>query len=211
MRLGELNWIFTTFTDTITGSTLPRPLFQTLFIKDLMVARFLFRNSLLRQRIMRAHQCHPISSPRLLETHHHPLWQSWNLAVEMALAQLRASNRAADGCPAYEYQHSGFFTEQLTAFDVYLSQGTIHRKPPDQLPIVLQVLLSQVHRLRVLILLSKFLDLGPRALNLALGIGIFTLAYTFAVSGTRIEDCHCVYLGKNIGHRSFLPGGFVEK
>ncbi|KAF8421332.1 hypothetical protein BGX38DRAFT_1240294, partial [Terfezia claveryi] len=73
----------------------------------------------------------------------------------------------------YEYQHSSFFTEQLTAFEVYLSQGAVDRKPPEQLPIVLQVLLSQVHRLRALILLSKFLDLGPWAVHLALSIGIF--------------------------------------
>lgn len=47
------------------------------------------------------------------------------------------------------------------------------RKPPDQLPIVLQVLLSQTHRLRALILLSQFMDLGPWAVQLALTIGIF--------------------------------------
>ncbi|KAF1787929.1 Armadillo-type fold [Phytophthora cactorum] len=38
---------------------------------------------------------------------------------------------------------------------------------------VLQVLLSQVHRLRALVLLKKFLDLGPWAVNLALSVGIF--------------------------------------
>lgn len=38
---------------------------------------------------------------------------------------------------------------------------------------VLQVLLSQVHRLRALELLGRFLDLGPWAVNLALSVGIF--------------------------------------
>lgn len=44
--------------------------------------------------------------------------------------------------------------------------GSEGRDPPEQLPIVLQVLLSQVHRLRALDLLGRFLDLGPWAVNL---------------------------------------------
>ncbi|OAP56169.1 hypothetical protein AYL99_09348 [Fonsecaea erecta] len=170
--LGELNWIFTAITDTIAWNILPRHLFKKLFRQDLMVAA-LFRNFLLSERIMRANHCHPISSPPLPETHRHPLWQSWDLAMEMVLAQLPMLREAEEGKRVYEYQHSTFFSEQLTAFEVYLSSGPTKDRAPDQLPIVLQVLLSQVHRLRALILLSKFLDLGPWAVHLALSIGIF--------------------------------------
>ncbi|KAH7107001.1 hypothetical protein BKA62DRAFT_825590 [Auriculariales sp. MPI-PUGE-AT-0066] len=49
----------------------------------------------------------------------------------------------------------------------------VPRKPPAQLPILLQVLLSHTHRLKALILLAQFVDLGPWAVNLALAIGIF--------------------------------------
>ena len=113
----------------------------------------------------------------------------------------------------YTYISSQFFTDQLTAFEVWISRGgpaltkrgplslpsqdkdslsdpsngipegspdldmakehLVPRKPPDQLPIVLQVLLSQPHRLRALILLSQFVDLGPWAVHLVLNIGIF--------------------------------------
>ncbi|TFL06291.1 raptor N-terminal caspase like domain-containing protein [Pterulicium gracile] len=52
-------------------------------------------------------------------------------------------------------------------------EDLVPRKPPDQLPIVLQVLLCQPHRLRALILLSQFVDLGPWAVHLVLTTGIF--------------------------------------
>ena len=37
------------------------------------------------------------------------------------------------------YAPSTFFEEQLTAFEVWLTQGSELRSPPEQLPIVLQV------------------------------------------------------------------------
>ncbi len=118
--------------------------------------------------------CHPQAYPELPDTHQHPLWASWDLAVDMALAQLPMLEKKESEGTEYEYQNSSFFTEQLTAFDVYLTRGdAVLQKPPDQLPVVLQVLLSQQHRVRALILLGRFLDLGPWAVQLALSIGIF--------------------------------------
>lgn len=171
--LGELNWIFTAITDTIAWNSLPKPLFKKLFRQDLMVAA-LFRNFLLAQRVMRRYHCHPQSFPEVPDTHDNPLWCSWDFAVEMILKQLPSLNaQAREGITDLTYVHSDFFADQLSAFEVYLTQGALEQKMPEQLPIVLQVLLSQVHRLRALVLLSKFLDLGPWAVNLALSIGIF--------------------------------------
>ncbi|KAF7553732.1 hypothetical protein G7046_g7007 [Stylonectria norvegica] len=171
--LGELNWIFTAITDSIAWTTLPRDLFRKFFRQDLMVAA-LFRNFLLAQRVMTVYGCHPQSYPALPDTHQHPLWETWDLAVDMALAQLPMLERKENDRIEYEYQNSTFFTEQLTAFDVYLTRGdAMAQKSPDQLPVVLQVLLSQQHRVRALILLGRFLDLGPWSVQLALSIGIF--------------------------------------
>lgn len=50
---------------------------------------------------------------------------------------------------------------------------TINCCPVKNCDILMQVLLSQVHRLRALELLSRFLDLGPWAVHLALSVGIF--------------------------------------
>lgn len=167
--LGELNWIFTAITDTIAWNVLPRALFQKLFRQDLLVAS-LFRNFLLAERIMRAANCSPMSYPRLPPMHQHPMWQAWDMAAEMCLLQLPD---LLQGDGTKEYEPSPFFSEQLTAFELWLEHGSPDKKPPEQLPIVLQVLLSQVHRLRALVLLGRFLDMGSWAVDLALSVGIF--------------------------------------
>lgn len=166
--LGELNWIFTAVTDTIAWNVLPHDLFQRLFRQDLLVAS-LFRNFLLAERIMRSANCSPISHPMLPPTHQHHMWDAWDMAAEICLSQL--PSLVAD--PNAEYQPSPFFSEQLTAFEVWLDHGSEHKKPPEQLPIVLQVLLSQCHRFRALVLLGRFLDMGHWAVDLALSVGIF--------------------------------------
>lgn len=169
--LGELNWIFTAITDTIAWNMLPRELFQKLFRQDLLVAS-LFRNFLLAERIMKSEGCSPCSLPALPPTNHHSLWRSWDLAAEICLNQLYKLSNPYPNVDM-SFQPSQFFAEQLTAFEVWLQFGSSDKPPPQQLPMVLQVLLSQVHRLRALVLLKKFLDLGPWAVNLALSVGIF--------------------------------------
>ncbi|XP_071910271.1 regulatory-associated protein of TOR 1-like isoform X1 [Coffea arabica] len=166
--LGELNWIFTAVTDTIAWNVLPHDLFQRLFRQDLLVAS-LFRNFLLAERIMRSANCSPLSHPILPPTHQHHMWDAWDMAAEICLSQL--PTLVED--PNAEFQPSPFFTEQLTAFEVWLDHGSDLKKPPEQLPIVLQVLLSQCHRFRALVLLGRFLDMGSWAVDLALSVGIF--------------------------------------
>ncbi|KAF7302526.1 WD-REPEATS-REGION domain-containing protein [Mycena chlorophos] len=230
--LGELNWIFTAITDTIAWTTFSRDVFTRLYRCDLLIAS-LFRNFLLAERIMKNYHCTPHTYPPLPATNTHPLWATWDLAVDACLRQLPnltpASNdpnpitpgttmragrigQGQNSRTGYNYVPSRFFADQLTAFEVWISRGgaaltkrgpmslpasseqytgsddglnplsetepvqdshLVPRKPPDQLPIVLQVLLCQPHRLRALILLSQFVDLGPWAVNLVLSIGIF--------------------------------------
>merc|ERR1719447_1444484 len=177
--LGELNWIFTAITDTIAWNTLPRETFQKLFRQDLLVAS-LFRNFLLAERIMKANDCTPISQPKLPDTHQHQMWTAWDLALDICLSQLQGILEEDK-----TYVPSSFFEEQLTAFEVWGAQGSEDRAPPEQLPIVLQVLLSQAHRLRALDLLGRFLDLGPWAVNLALSVGIFPYVLKLLQSSAR--------------------------
>jgi WD40 repeat protein len=230
--LGELNWIFTTVTDSIAWNVLPKPLFARLFRQDLLVAS-MFRNFLLAVRILSSLGCTPVSFPPLPPgTAQHPLWQSWDLACETLLFQLmqdgilgnhvlkqrsskrRTSNeeqnresmvdsqpslRAGDDHSVSSTEDtpspqepppqaiassvsSPFFSEQLAAFEVWLEFAEVHQlrlesgvplDPPEHLPVVVQVLLGVVHRVRSLTLLKRFLVLGPWAVNMALSLGIF--------------------------------------
>lgn len=108
-------------------------LFQKLFRQDLLVAS-LFRNYLLAERIMRSYDCTPVSCPKLPSTFQHPMWQAWDLSLDLCLSQLPAVLECEES-----YCHSPFFEEQLTAFEVWLDMGSDQRSPPEQLPIVLQV------------------------------------------------------------------------
>jgi hypothetical protein len=63
------------------------------------------------------------------------MWHVWDLVADHSLSQLNAMIEDS----SYEYQNSTFFAEQLTAFEVWLEFGGETKKPPEQLPIVLQV------------------------------------------------------------------------
>uniref|UniRef100_A0A8C2WQG3 Regulatory-associated protein of mTOR n=1 Tax=Cyclopterus lumpus TaxID=8103 RepID=A0A8C2WQG3_CYCLU len=140
--------------------------------------------------------------------------ESWDLAVDICLSQLPTIIEEGTA-----FRHSPFFAEQLTAFQVWLTMGVENRNPPEQLPIVLQVLLSQVHRLRALDLLGRFLDLGPWAVSLALSVGIFPYVLKLLQSSARelrpllvfiwakilAVDSSCqADLVKDNGHKYFL-------
>ena len=142
-------------------------MFQTLFRQDAVVAS-LFRNFLLADRIMRHAHCTPVSYPRLPPTHQHPLWQTWDQVVDVFLSQLPSLVNGSE-----QYKPSRFFDEQLMAFEVWLNFGTYQKRPPEQLPILLQALLSPIHRFKALKLLRSYLDLGTWSVNLALSVGVF--------------------------------------
>lgn len=179
--LGELNWIFTAITDTIAWDVLPRDLFQRLYRQDLLVAS-LFRNFLLADRIMRTYDCTPVSFPKLPKTYHHTMWRAWDMVVDLCLSQL--VDVLEERAP---FRTSTFFAEQLTAFEVWLDlDHSSNQRPNHQLlPIILQVLLSPVHRLRALDLLSRFLNLGPGAVDSALSVGIFPYVLKLLQSNAR--------------------------
>jgi len=166
--LGELVGIFTAITETIAWESFPSNIFQPLYREDPVVAA-MYRNFLLADRIMRNTQCTPCSYPKLCRTHFHPLWSVWDQVVDVFLEQLPRIHTNPE-C----YETSDFFDSQLTAFEVWLEfagRRTPHR--PQQLPIVLQAILSPNYRNKALELFTRFLDIGVWAVNEALSVGIY--------------------------------------
>lgn len=192
--LGELNWIFTAITDTIAWSSLPADLFQQLFRADLLTAS-LCRNFLLADRIMRSYNCTPVSSPALPSLAAHPLWAAWEQTLDSALAQLVTLSSAPH---PLDYSHSPFFRDQLTAFQVWLDLGCGGRGVPEQLPMVLQVLLSTLHRVRALQLLCRFLALGAWAVRAMLAVGIFPYMLKLLQASAPVLRASMVYIWARI-------------
>lgn len=144
-------------------------MFQKLFRQDLLLAS-LYRNFLLSERILYTEGCSPMSYPALPPTRTHAMWHAWDLAADAVLAQLP---KLLDAGNNYQYVHTSFFADQLTAFEIWLDRQPQEARRPEQLPVVLQVLLSQTHRLRALELLYRFLELGSWAVSFALHVGVF--------------------------------------
>ena len=102
------------------------------------------------------------------------------------------------GFPMKKYVPSDFFAEQLQAFDVWLSFGHENSSPPEQLPIVLQVILNQRHRARALKLLSRFADLGPQEIVQIMHVGAIPYLVKLLVSNSDEVREHLVLIWTKI-------------
>ncbi|CDF38876.1 unnamed protein product [Chondrus crispus] len=96
------------------------------------------------------------------------------------------------------YQPSTFFADQLKAFDVWLDMGPEHRGPPEQLPIMLQVLLSDELREIALPLLSRYVQTGPMAVDYFLSVGIFPYIIRLTESRTKHQRQELVFIWSKI-------------
>ena len=56
-----------------------------------------------------------------------------------ACAEMSGLSRMIRADGNMEYEPGPFFSEQLTAFELWLSHGSKDKNPPEQLPVVLQV------------------------------------------------------------------------
>jgi len=243
--LGDLARIYTTVSDTIAWSVLPRETFKRLFRQDLLLASMM-RNFLLACRIMRKYGCTPQSIPELPESHNHPLWDAFDYTMEQYLAQLpsnfkmltrvqserefreqyntdspysedlnvsgihkasllREESRMSGYLSTYtwyrqtiqpgyqvtagpvlthdmKYEPSTFFEDQIKAFEVWLDMAD-QSFPPQQLPILLLLLIQSNYRRKGLQLLSNFLQIGRKAVEEALSIGVFPYILSYLKPG----------------------------
>lgn len=93
--LGELELIFGSIADAIAWNVLPLETFRKLYRQDVMLGS-LMRNFILAQRILKSFGCTPVSYPHLPETHNHPFWNSFDVAIENIFSQLPTLIEAED-------------------------------------------------------------------------------------------------------------------
>ena len=172
----------------------------------------MLRNFLLAKRIMGSMYCNPLCWPPLPDTNTHPLWQSWDLALETCILhyheQLNVPPAEKLPCSAVR----NFFADQLTAFETWLDfRGAELSRGGDipmYLPIVLQILLSNSQRVRALLLLRRFLALGREAVNLTLLVGIFP--YVIKLIPCPANDIKQILVHIWASILGFDPSGRVE-
>lgn len=74
---------------------------------------------------------------------------------------------------AISFRPSSFFEDQMKAFSVWLDMGRYNSSHPEVLPILLQLLLAAPSRVKAISLISRYVQTGPAAVDLALSVGIF--------------------------------------
>ena len=84
----------------------------------------------------------------------------------------KGSGNNNNKCKQFNWKPLSFFLNQLKAFELWL-ENYPSKKCPLQLPIVLQVMLNQEHRVEALRLLIKYLDQGSYAVHYVLSVDIF--------------------------------------
>ena len=82
------------------------------------------------------------------------------------------------------YEASSFFDDHIKAFEVWLDMAN-ESFPPQQLPILLLLLIQPKYRQKGLQLLSRFLQIGRKAVEQALSIGVFPYILTYLNPGPK--------------------------
>jgi WD40 repeat protein len=99
--------------------------------------------------------------------------REWLALYEEAGARRKQGKDLEKLCTNAPFQPAPFFEKQMESFAVWVDLRSQSRGLSDRLPIMLQVLLSQTYRVNALHLLSRYLQSGPEAVDLALSIGYF--------------------------------------
>jgi Raptor N-terminal CASPase like domain len=97
----------------------------------------------------------------------------WLKVSTEAAEQDQRAREAISQTNDVKYEPIPFFEMHMHSFATWLDMKPEGREDPEQLPVMLQVLLSQTFRVDALRLLSRYLQTGQRAVDLALSVGYF--------------------------------------
>ena len=164
-----------------------------------------------QQSISKTHSKQVSSDEQIFKPHQKMDKGSWYVSTSSDESSSDEDVGGSEG--EYQYEHSPYFNDQLCAFKIWLHHARLavisHLKstvsggkprslslepPPDlespeELPVVLQVILSQAYRYRALTLFYEFLCLGPWAVDRAAAVNIINyIAKLLDSSSYEIKD-----------------------
>ena len=98
------------------------------------------------------------------------MWDAWDFVLDECLCQLPTIMKDES-----KYVKSSFFRDQIIALRVWLTCDHTDENPPDQLLILLRLLLCREYRVEALELLSQILMVGPWVVKVISAAGFFPI------------------------------------
>ena len=219
--LGELEWILRTILEAIAWSLFDHIKFYDYFGQKSHLKSILC-NYFVAQKVLGYEGLTPQIYPEIPDVSSHPLWQDMedmimyfftNQSLQKRLVRLMKNNQK--GLCEREQTEENFFPflkSQLKGLAHWMNLPYPSRRPPHQLPIVKNMLFTDILTEESMLILSRYFDLGRNAINEAMSLSIDNILL-FYISGKNKEHIHLMIFiyAKLIAAFPFLTSYLINK